>query len=107
MYLWRAVVSEGEILDILALIRWSDDENRSCRASSHPDRLSVYCPFTQQSTTHSISGGIPRSSRFFLDGDRDGYVDTTGMLPLPEIDPADFLPSFDGAEELCNRNLIS
>jgi hypothetical protein len=47
-----------------------------------------------------------RSNRFFLDGDRDGCVDATGTLPLPEIDPADFLPSIDGAEELCNEDLI-
>ena len=48
-----------------------------------------------------------RSSQFFLDGNRDGCVDVTGTLSLPEIDPADFLPSVDGAGELCNENLIS
>jgi hypothetical protein len=48
-----------------------------------------------------------RSSEFFLDGNRDGCTDATGTLPLPEIDPADFLPSVDGAEELCNEDLIS
>jgi hypothetical protein len=48
-----------------------------------------------------------RSSRFFLDADRDGCVDATGTLALPEIDPADFLPAVDGAEELCNEDLIS
>jgi hypothetical protein len=47
-----------------------------------------------------------RSSRFSLDGDRDGCVDATGILALPEIDPADFLPAVDGAEELCNEDLI-
>jgi hypothetical protein len=47
------------------------------------------------------------SNQFFLDGDRDGCVDATGTLPLSEIDPADFLPSVDGAEELCNEDLIS
>jgi hypothetical protein len=48
-----------------------------------------------------------RSNEFFLDGDRDGCVDATGTLALPEIDPADFLPAVDGAEELCNEDLIS
>jgi hypothetical protein len=48
-----------------------------------------------------------RSSRFFLDADRDGCVDTTGTLALPEIDPADFMPAVDGAEELCNEDLTS
>ena len=47
-----------------------------------------------------------RSSQFSLDGDRDGCVDATGTLALPEIDPADFLPAVDGAEELCNEDLI-
>jgi hypothetical protein len=28
-------------------------------------------------------------------------------LAPPEIDPADFLPAVDGAEELCNEDLIS
>ena len=48
-----------------------------------------------------------RSSQFFLDGNRDGCVDAIGTLALPEIDPADFLPAVDGAEELCNEDLIS
>ena len=48
-----------------------------------------------------------RSNQFFLDQNRDGCVDATGTLPLPEIDPADFLPSVDGAEEFCNEDLIS
>jgi hypothetical protein len=48
-----------------------------------------------------------RSNEFFLDGDRDGCVDATGTLALPEIDPADFLPAVDGAEELCNEDLLS
>jgi hypothetical protein len=48
-----------------------------------------------------------RSKEFFLDGDRDGCVDATGTLALPEIDPADFLPAVDGAEELCNEDLLS
>ena len=48
-----------------------------------------------------------RSSTFFLDGNRDGCAEATGTLSLPEIDPADFLPSLDGAGDLCNENLIS
>jgi hypothetical protein len=48
-----------------------------------------------------------RSSRFLLEADRDGCVDATGTLTLPEIDPADFLPAVNGAEELCNEDLIS
>ncbi len=47
-----------------------------------------------------------RSSQFFLDGDRDGCVDASGTLSLPEIDPADFLPAVDRAEKLCNEDLI-
>ncbi|QRM34119.1 hypothetical protein [Microvirga sp. VF16] len=48
-----------------------------------------------------------RSSQFFLDGNRDGCVDATGTWPRPEIDPADFLPFVDGAEEFCSGDLIS
>jgi hypothetical protein len=48
-----------------------------------------------------------RSNEFFLDGDRDGCVDATGTLALPEIDPADFLPAVDTTEELCNEDLLS
>jgi hypothetical protein len=48
-----------------------------------------------------------RSNEFFLDGDRDGCVDATGTLALPEIDPADFLPAVDGAVELCTEDRIS
>ena len=47
-----------------------------------------------------------RSSQFFLDKNRDGCVDETGTLLGPEIDPADFLPAVDGAEEFCNEDLI-
>jgi hypothetical protein len=47
-----------------------------------------------------------RSNEFFLDGDRDGCVDATGTLALPGIDPADFLPAVDGAEEFCNEDLV-
>jgi hypothetical protein len=48
-----------------------------------------------------------RSSEFFLDGNRDGCVDATGALSRLAIDPADYLPAVDGAEELCNEDLIS
>ncbi|PVE21122.1 hypothetical protein DC522_28265 [Microvirga sp. KLBC 81] len=47
-----------------------------------------------------------RSSQFFLDGDRDGCIDASGTLSLPQIDPADFLLAVDGAEEICNEDLI-
>jgi hypothetical protein len=47
-----------------------------------------------------------RSSQFFLDGDRDGCIDATGTLALPEIDPADSFPAVEGAEELCTEALI-
>ncbi len=47
-----------------------------------------------------------RSNQFFLDGNRDGCVDATGTLLTPEIDPADFVPGVDGAEELCSEDLI-
>jgi hypothetical protein len=47
-----------------------------------------------------------RSSAFFLDGDRDGCADATGALALPEIDPADFAPAVEGAEQLCTEDLI-
>lgn len=48
-----------------------------------------------------------RSGRFFLDGDRDGCVDGTGELAPPEIDPADFLPAVEGADDLCGDSLVS
>lgn len=48
-----------------------------------------------------------RSNQFFLDGNRDGCVDATGTFALPEIDPANFLPYVDGAEGICNKDLIS
>ena len=47
-----------------------------------------------------------RSRRFFLDRNQDGCIDATGTLALAEIDPADFLPAVDGAEDLCNEDLI-
>jgi len=48
-----------------------------------------------------------RSRQFFLDKNRDSCLDATGELPMPEIDPADFLPAVDGQEELCNEDYIS
>ena len=48
-----------------------------------------------------------RSSQFFFDDDWDGCIDATRTLALAEIDPADFLPAVDGAEDLCNEDLIS
>jgi hypothetical protein len=47
-----------------------------------------------------------RSRQYFLDDDRDGCVDATGTLSMSEIDPADFSPAVDGAEELCSEDLI-
>ena len=47
-----------------------------------------------------------RSRQYFLDDDRDGCVDATGTLSRSEIDPADFSPAVDGAEELCPEDLI-
>ncbi|WP_262270787.1 hypothetical protein [Microvirga yunnanensis] len=48
-----------------------------------------------------------RSHQFFLDKNRDGCVDATGELLMPEIDPADFVPTLDGAEQLCNGDITS
>jgi hypothetical protein len=48
-----------------------------------------------------------RSRQFFFDGNRDGCMDATETLPLPEIDPADFAPAIDGAEEFCYEDPVS
>jgi hypothetical protein len=48
-----------------------------------------------------------RSSQFSFDRNRDGYADATGLMLLPEIDPADFYPAVDGAEEICDEDAIS
>jgi hypothetical protein len=47
-----------------------------------------------------------RSSQYFFDGDRDGCVDATETLALSDIDPADFLPTVDGAAGFCNEDLL-
>jgi hypothetical protein len=48
-----------------------------------------------------------RSRQFSFDGNRDGCADTTGLMPLPEIDPADFYPAVERAEEICDQDVIS
>jgi hypothetical protein len=48
-----------------------------------------------------------RSSQFSLDTDRDGCADATGLMPLPEIDPADFYPAVDKADEICDEDALS
>ena len=48
-----------------------------------------------------------RSSQFSLDGNRDGCADATGLMSLPEIDPADFYPAVDRADEICGEDAIS
>ena len=48
-----------------------------------------------------------RSHRFSFDGNRDGCADATGLMPLPEIDPADFYPAVERSEEICDQDAIS
>jgi hypothetical protein len=48
-----------------------------------------------------------RSHQFSFDGNRDGCVEATGLMPLPEIDPADFYPAVERAEEICDKDAIS
>jgi len=48
-----------------------------------------------------------RSSRFSLDDDRDGCAEATGVMPLPAIDPADFYPAVDGADQMCDEEAVS
>jgi hypothetical protein len=48
-----------------------------------------------------------RTNQFSFDGGRDGCADATGHMPLPEIDPADFLSSVDQAEDICDEEAIS
>lgn len=48
-----------------------------------------------------------RLDRFFLDTDRDGCVDGTGTVPQPDIDPVDFYPALEGAEDLCDGEAVS
>ena len=45
-----------------------------------------------------------RSNQFSLDGNRDGCVDATGLMSRPEIDPADFYPAVDRADEICDED---
>jgi hypothetical protein len=44
-----------------------------------------------------------RSHQFSFDRNRDGCADTTGLLLLSEIDPADFYPAVDQGDEICNE----
>jgi hypothetical protein len=48
-----------------------------------------------------------RSNQFSLDGNRDGCTDATGLMLRPEIDPADFYPAVDRADEICDEDAIS
>jgi hypothetical protein len=48
-----------------------------------------------------------RSHQFSFDGNRDGCADATGLMPLPEIDPADFYPALQRMEEICDQDAIS
>jgi hypothetical protein len=48
-----------------------------------------------------------RSHQFSFDRNRDGCADTTGLLLLSEIDPADFFPAVDQGDEICNEDAVS
>ena len=48
-----------------------------------------------------------QSHYFSFGGNRDGCVDATGLMPLPEIDPADFYLAVERAEEICNEDATS
>jgi hypothetical protein len=48
-----------------------------------------------------------QSLQFSLDGNRDGCAETTGLMPLPEIDPADFYPAVDRVNEICDEDAVS
>ena len=48
-----------------------------------------------------------RSRRFSLDGDRDGCAEVAGLMPLPQIDPADFYPALNRADAICDEDAIS
>ena len=48
-----------------------------------------------------------RSLQFSFDGNQDGCADVTGLMPLPEIDPADFYPAVERAEEICDEDATS
>jgi hypothetical protein len=47
------------------------------------------------------------SNQFSLDGNRDGCAEATGSLAQSEIDPTDFYPAVDRADELCDEDAIS
>jgi hypothetical protein len=47
------------------------------------------------------------SHQFSFDRNRDGCADTRGLMLLSEIDPADFYPAVDRAEEICGEDAIS
>jgi hypothetical protein len=48
-----------------------------------------------------------RSHQFSFDGNRDGCAEATGLMPLPEIDPADFYPAVERAERICDEDATS
>ena len=91
------VFATGRLIKGLYYSETPDGPNALVTFSMACDRLLEQKPFLMMDF---------RSNEFFLDGDRDGCVDATGTLALPEIDPADFLPAVDGAEELCNEDLL-
>jgi hypothetical protein len=91
------VFATGRLIKGLYYSETPDDPNALVTFYIACDRLLEQKPFLMMDF---------RSNEFFLDGDRDGCVDASGTLPLPEIDPADFLPAVDGAEELCNEDLL-
>ncbi|MFL5131217.1 MAG: hypothetical protein ACJ8DD_13875 [Microvirga sp.] len=91
------VFATGRLIKGLYYSETPDDPNALVTFYIACDRLLEQKPFLMMDF---------RSNEFFLDGDRDGCVDASGTLPLPEIDPADFLPAVDGAEELCHEDLL-
>jgi hypothetical protein len=48
-----------------------------------------------------------RSRHYSFDGDRDGCADATGLMPMPDIDPADFYEAVDQSEEICGEDAVS
>lgn len=91
------VVASGRLIKGLYYSEAPDDSNVLVAFYMACDRFLERKPFLMMDF---------RSNEFFLDGDRDGCVDAAGTLPLPEIDPADFLPAVDGAEDLCSEDLL-
>jgi len=45
--------------------------------------------------------------RYFFDGNLDGCADAVGTLSDGEIDPADFHPSTEEADRICDQEAIS